>query len=106
MNSAQIIILSPLELRVIEETNKVRTQPMSYLTLLNNWKQRFSGNQVKLSQQVFLRTIEGVNAVDEAMNFRGTRSNFLNRYFYVPLKVSMRLMRRLIFSNPLVLYRR
>jgi len=30
MNSAQIIILSPLELRVIEETNKVRTQPMSY----------------------------------------------------------------------------
>lgn len=69
MNSAQTIILSPLELRVIEEMNKVRTTPRSYLPLLNNWKQRFSGNQVKLSQQVFLRTIEGVNAVDEAIDF-------------------------------------
>lgn len=69
MNSAQTIILSPLELRVIEEMNKVRTQPRSYLPLLDNWKQRFSGNQVKLSQQVFLRTIEGVNAVDEAIDF-------------------------------------
>ena len=69
MNSARTIILSPLELRVIEEMNKVRTKPTSYLPLLNNWKQRFSGNQVKLSQQVFLRTIEGVNAVDEAIDF-------------------------------------
>lgn len=69
MNSAQTIILSLLELRVIEEMNKVRTKPKSYLTLLNNWRQRFSANQVKLSQQVFLRTIEGVNAVDEAIDF-------------------------------------
>jgi len=69
MNLAQTIILSPLELRVIAEMNKVRTQPTSYLPLLNNWKQRFCGNQVKLSQQVFLRTIEGVNAVNEAIDF-------------------------------------
>ncbi|MGM3305304.1 CAP domain-containing protein [Anabaena sp. WFMT] len=66
---AKASYLSALEQKVIDETNKVRTNPRSYLPILENYRRRFEGKKVKVSDNTYLITQEGVKPVDEAISF-------------------------------------
>ncbi|MDJ0736755.1 MAG: CAP domain-containing protein [Nostocaceae cyanobacterium] len=69
---ARVGYLSTLEEQVIGEMNKVRTNPKSYIPILEEYKKGFQGKNVRLPNGVFLITQEGVPAVDEAIAFLRT----------------------------------
>ncbi|AFY44304.1 SCP-like extracellular [Nostoc sp. PCC 7107] len=69
---AKINYLSFIEQEVIKETNKVRQNPKAYIAILESYKKRFQGKNVRLSQNSFLITQEGSKAVDEAIKFLKT----------------------------------
>jgi len=74
---AKASYLSQLEKEVIIEMNKVRSNPGSYIPIMEEYKKRFEGNRVKigvtrsvmLAYRKYMVTKEGVAAVDEAIAF-------------------------------------
>jgi uncharacterized protein YkwD len=70
--STKVKYLSPLEVQVINETNKVRLNPRSYIPILQKYRQQFQGNQVQIAKDSYLITHEGAKAVDEAIIFLGS----------------------------------
>lgn len=66
---AQASYLSPLEAQVISEMSKVRTNPKSYIPIMESYRKRFQGKRVKMGNNVFLVTQEGTRPVDEAIAF-------------------------------------
>lgn len=56
--------------RVMAEINLARTAPRTYARFLRQFRRRFSGKEFRLpGTDTFVRTTEGVKAVDEAIRF-------------------------------------
>lgn len=59
--------LSALENGVFEELNLARTNPQTYVKILQNYRSQFQGRLVKRPGKIDLMTVEGTAAVDEAI---------------------------------------
>lgn len=57
---------------VLDEINTARQKPQQYIAYLEEYRERFSGSNVKNSDGKTLRTIEGVAVIDEAIAFLKT----------------------------------
>jgi hypothetical protein len=64
--------LSLLEKEVIQEINRSRTNPKGCASILDQWKSYFDGTLLKFPGEIPIKTIEGWNAVDEAIRFLRT----------------------------------
>lgn len=58
---------------VMGEINVARTNPAQYVTYLKEWKEKYLGHRVRLSDSLYLRTQEGEWAVDEAIEYMRKR---------------------------------
>lgn len=54
---------------VMEEMNRLRTDPRAYVAVLEDYRGQFRGDQVIRPGRVTIQTREGVAAVDEAIRF-------------------------------------
>ncbi len=61
--------LSPLENEIIAEMNLARTQPKAYAAFLEETKKYYSGKQLRYPGRAAETTVEGLSAIDEAINF-------------------------------------
>jgi uncharacterized protein YkwD len=66
---ANLQYLSALEREIINEVNLARANPTQYATYLEQLKKLYVGKDLKRPGQVALTTVEGVSAVDEAIQF-------------------------------------
>lgn len=66
---SDIPYLSVLEKQVIEETNFARTKPKEYAKILERRKKYFDGRLYKEPNKIPMVTNEGVNSLNEAINF-------------------------------------
>jgi uncharacterized protein YkwD len=58
-----------IEKEILEEHNKLRTEPKSYITVLENHLTMFKGDVFTYPGKIGIRTREGVSAVNEAIKF-------------------------------------
>lgn len=61
--------LSNVSGAVLDEINTARQKPQQFIAYLEEYRGRFSGSNVKGSDGITLRTIEGVAVIDEAIAF-------------------------------------
>lgn len=63
----KITYLSDLENAVLDELNLARTNPQTYVRILEDYRRQFKGRLVQRPGKIDLQTIEGTAAVDEAI---------------------------------------
>lgn len=69
-NAPNIGFVTPQEKEIIDEINLARTDPQKYIAFLEAYKGYYKGNNLTLpGSRTALVTNEGLNAVDEAINF-------------------------------------
>lgn len=61
--------LSPLESEIVAEINLARAQPQVYASYLEESKKYYSGNQIRRPGSPAEVTVEGLSALDEAIQF-------------------------------------
>ncbi|HEX8143179.1 MAG TPA: CAP domain-containing protein [Pyrinomonadaceae bacterium] len=61
--------LSPLESEIIAEINLARAQPQVYASYLEEMKKYYIGNQIRRPGRPAEATVEGLSALEEAINF-------------------------------------
>jgi uncharacterized protein YkwD len=61
--------LSDLELEVIDELNEARTDPETYAQKIESFKRFYAGHYIYIAGQTQIKTREGVQAVNEAIEF-------------------------------------
>ncbi len=69
---AQTISQNSVEQAILNEMNVARRNPQIYIGYLEEYKKLFKGKIVQYPNGVRIQTIEGVVAVDEAINFLKT----------------------------------
>lgn len=64
--------LDEFESALVEEINKIRSDPKSYVPLLERFRARFSGNAIMLDGNIRVMSREGTAVVDEAVAYLRT----------------------------------
>ncbi len=63
-------MLAPMEMEIIDEINLARMEPQKYAAFVEEYKKYYKGNQLLAPGYTqAMTTVEGVAAVDEAVNF-------------------------------------